>query len=159
MSITLRRGTIDVREPLSIISGTPLRRTFPDTVVRPALISDLPACEALHLEIHGYARTGELKGAIERKTATVAERNGKISGYATLIGFFGHAIGQTNDDLKALIAAAPEFAGPGFLLPSRNGALFRWCLEQGLRVVQPMTLMSTGLYSKPAGKFLPSIIC
>ncbi|MER3423912.1 MAG: GNAT family N-acetyltransferase, partial [Nitrospiraceae bacterium] len=46
----------------------------------------------------------------------------------------------------------------GFLLPTRNADLFRWCLEQGLRVVQPMTLMSQGLYQKPAGTFLPSIL-
>jgi hypothetical protein len=31
-------------------------------------------------------------------------------------------------------------------------------LLNGLRVVQPMTLMSTGLYNEPAGAFLPSVI-
>jgi hypothetical protein len=36
--------------------------------------------------------------------------------------------------LKALISAAKEFCGPGFLLPTRNGELFRWCLGDGLRV-------------------------
>lgn len=75
-----------------------------------------------------------------------------------MIGFFGHAIGEGNEDLKALIGAAPSFLGPGFLLPTRNSELLRWCLSKGLRVVQPMTLMSLGLYSEPAGAFLPSII-
>jgi hypothetical protein len=74
------------------------------------------------------------------------------------VGFFGHAAAETNDDMKALIAAAPEFPGPGFLLPTRNGDLMRWCLDEGLRVVQPMTLMSKGFYQEPKGAFLPSVL-
>jgi hypothetical protein len=46
----------------------------------------------------------------------------------------------------------------GFLLPTRNADLFRWCLENGLRVNQTATLMSIGLYNEPAGAFLPSIL-
>lgn len=65
---------------------------------------------------------------------------------------------EANEDLKALIAAAPEFAGPGFLVPTRNGELFRWCLAHGLRMAHPMTLMSVGLYNEPTGGFLPSIL-
>ena len=34
----------------------------------------------------------------------------------------------------------------------------RWCLEQGLRIVQPMTLMTLGRYETPDGAFLPSIL-
>jgi hypothetical protein len=64
----------------------------------------------------------------------------------------------TNEDLKALIAAAPAFQGSGILVPTRNAGLFRWCLENGLRVVQPMTLMTVGLYNEPAGAYLPSIL-
>jgi hypothetical protein len=70
----------------------------------------------------------------------------------------GHAVGESNEDLKALIGAAAAFAGPGFLLPTHNSELFRWCLQQGLRVVQPMNLMSLGLYNQPSGVFLPSIL-
>ncbi|HJU04246.1 MAG TPA: hypothetical protein VJ692_03775, partial [Nitrospiraceae bacterium] len=84
--------------------------------------------------------------------------NGRLTGYATLIGYFGHAVGESNEALKALIGAATVFHGPGFLLPTRNGELLRWCLEKGLRIVQPMTLMSRGLYNEPAGPFLPSIL-
>lgn len=80
-------------------------------------------------------------------------------GSAAAVAFFGHAVGETNDSLKALIGAAQSFPGPGFLLPTRNGELFRWCLDKGLRVVQPMTLMSVGLYNEPAGAFLPSVLC
>ena len=67
-------------------------------------------------------------------------------------------MGESNAELKALIGAASAFVGPGFLLPTRNGELFRWCLAHGLRVVQPMTLMSLGLYHEPQGAFLPSIL-
>ena len=53
---------------------------------------------------------------------------------------------------------APTFGGPGFLLPTRNGALLRWCLGLGLRIVQPMTLMTMGLYNEPQGAYLASIL-
>ena len=72
--------------------------------------------------------------------------------------FFGHAVGETNREIEALIGGAKEFAGPGFLLPKRNGELFRWCLQRGLRITQPMTLMSLGLYNKPAGPFSPLVV-
>ena len=67
-------------------------------------------------------------------------------------------IRKTIEDLKALIGAAPNFPGPGFLIPTRNSDLLRWCLENGLRLVQPMTLMSLGLYNEPDGAFLPSVL-
>ena len=60
--------------------------------------------------------------------------------------------------LVALIKNADAFLGPGILVPTRNAGLFRWCLESGLRVVQPMTLMTIGLYNEPAGTYLPSIL-
>jgi hypothetical protein len=48
-------------------------------------------------------------------------------------------------DLRARIAAPPSFTGSGFLLPSRNSELFRWCLDHGLRMTKAMVLMSIGL--------------
>ncbi len=90
-------------------------------------------------------------------SAHVAEHGGRITGYTTGIAFFAHSVGETNEDLKALIAAASEFAGPGFLLPARNGELYRWSLAHGLKVGQLMTLMTLGLYNEPAGAYLPSI--
>jgi GNAT superfamily N-acetyltransferase len=147
-----------VREPLSNIQGTPLRRDLPGYSVRPATGDDIAACNRVCIDLHGHHRGEELSDAIQQRTATVVERNGRITGYATLIGFFGHAVGYSNDDLKALIAAAPEFAGPGFLLPTRNAELLRWCIGEGLRIVQPLSLMSIGLYNEPQGAFLPSIL-
>jgi hypothetical protein len=90
--------------------------------------------------------------------ASVVEREGRITAYATVLAFFGHAVAETNTDLQALIASVDSFDGPGILVPSRNSALFRWCLANGLRVVQPLTLMTVGLYNEPAGAWLPSIL-
>src|SRR3712207_1232104 len=147
-----------VREPLSVMQGKALAAQIPGFAVRPAAKGDLDACNLVCFKVHGHDRGGELLDAIKRGTATVIEHRGRITGYATAIGFMGHAVGETNEELKALIGAAPEFLGPGFLLPSRNWELFRWCLEHGLRVVQPMTLMSIGLYNEPAGAFLASVL-
>ena len=148
----------DVREPLACMQGNALGVSVEGYVARPATKADLDDCCRLCEEVHGHDRRGELEEAIAKGIATVVEHDGRITGYATIIGFFGHALGETNKDLKALICAAKEFAGPGFLLPTRNGELFRWCLNNGLRVTQPMTLMSKGLYNDPSGAFLPSIL-
>ena len=148
----------DTREPLSLINGQALNLQMSSHVVRAANENDRAACNALCFRIHGHDRNAELVEAINQGTATVVEHEGRITGYATSVSFLGHAMGESNEDLKALIGAVTEFQGPGFLLPTRNSEVFRWCLEKGLRVIQPMTLMSKGLYNEPRGAFLPSII-
>jgi predicted N-acetyltransferase YhbS len=148
----------DVQEPLACLQGPPPKAVPPGRTVRPASSFDLQAADALARRVLGHDRGGELRDAVAEGTAAVVERAGRITGYTTGIGFLGHAVGDENDDVAALIAAAPAIAGPGLLLPTRNTALFRWCLAQGLRVVQPMTLMTLGPYREPAGAFLPSIL-
>lgn len=148
----------DVREPLACFQGPPLSVALPGCHVRLAVDSDIDACSRVCFGVHGHDRAGELRDAISQGTATVVERNGRITGYATVIGFFGHAVGEENADVQVLIGAAESFAHPGFLVPTRNSELFRWCLSQDLRVTQPMTLMSLGLYNEPSGAFLPSIL-
>jgi predicted N-acetyltransferase YhbS len=148
----------DVQEPLATIQGQALGLETPSYLVRLATAADLKACDLLCQRIHGLVRSRELSQAIRQGTATVVEHGGVITGYATSIGFCGHAVGESNEDLKALISAAKSFEGQGFLLPTRNSELFRWCLRQGFRIVQPMTLMSLGLYRQPANSFLPSIL-
>ena len=148
----------DAREPLSTIQGPPIGTTPPGLMVRLAAESDVAACDALCLAVHGHDRSAELQESITQGSATVVERHGCITGYATVVGFFGHSVAETNDDLKALIAAASTFAGPGFLLPTRNADVLRWCLAHGLRIVQPMTLMSVGLSQEPRGAFMPSVL-
>jgi predicted N-acetyltransferase YhbS len=157
LSLYAKLGFV-AREPLSTMQGAPLATQIPGYTVRPATERDLDACNQVCVKVHGHDRRGELLDAIKQGTATLVEHGGRITGYATPVAFFGHAVGETNEELKALIGAAPAFPGPGFLLPTRNGELFRWCLDHGLRVVQPVTLMSVGLYNEPAGAFLPSVL-
>lgn len=157
LSIYAKLGFV-VREPLACMQGTPIQKTPLGYRVRAAEPSDLGACNDLCARVHGHDRGGELNDAIQQGTAVVAESEGRIKAYASSIAFSGHAVGEANRDLQALIATATEFQGPGILVPTRNAGLFRWCLESGLRVVQPMTLMTTGLYNEPAGAYLPSIL-
>jgi predicted N-acetyltransferase YhbS len=148
----------DIREPLSCMQGQTLERSLPGCTVRPAKPDDANACNTLSRRVHGFDRGIELAQAIKQGTARVVERGGRVTGYTTHLAFYGHSTAETNLDLQALIASAESFAGPGILVPSRNSVLLRWCLANGLRVVQPMTLMSTGLYNDPAGAWLPSIL-
>ena len=147
----------DVREPLACMQGKTVQRSVAGCTVRAATASDVNACNRLSRRAHGFDRGGDLEQSIQRGTAKVVEREGRITAYASDLAFFGHATAETNPDLMALIASAESFGGSGILVPTRNNALFRWCLANGLRVVQPMTLMSLGLYSEPAGAWLPSI--
>ena len=146
------------REPLSVIQGPPLNAKLPGYEVRPAIKEDIAACTLLCRLVHGFDRDGELRDAIDAKTARVVEHMGRITGYAGDIAFFAHAVAETNQGLEALIGAAPAFPGPGFLLPTRNHQVFEWCLDRGLRLVMQTTLMTIGLYNEPAGAYLPSIL-
>jgi len=147
----------DVREPLSCVQGRTLIRTVPGCNVRAARAEDLAACNELAQQVHGFHRSREIEEGIEHGTALVVERGKRITGYASSLGFFGHATAETNLDLQALFTSVESFGGPGILVPSRNSAFLRWCLANGLRVVQPMTLMSLGLYNEPSGSWIPSI--
>jgi len=148
----------EVREHLSCLQGKAIDRRTDGYTVRAATNADLEACNALCRNVHGADRNGELRDAIAGGGVSVVERGGRITGYTTAIAFFGHTVCETTDDLKALIAAAKAFMGPGFLVPSRNGELLRWCLNHGLRVTQSLTLMTMGLYNEPSGAYLPSIL-
>jgi GNAT superfamily N-acetyltransferase len=146
------------REPLSVLQGPALNIKFAGYDVRPAGEADIATCNHLCRRVHGFERGAELREAISAHTARVVEHLGRVSGYATDLGFFAHAVAETNQDLKSLIAAAPAFQGPGFLLPTRNHEVFAWCLDSGLKLVMQMTLMSIGFYNEPAGAWLPSIL-
>jgi len=148
----------DSREPCSKMEGPRLGIRLPGYDVRPATEADRAACNALCRRIHGHDRDGELRNAIGQATARIVEHLGRVTAYASEIAFFGHAVAETNLGLQALIGAAPNFEGGGFLLPTRNGELFRWCLQHGLRLVHQMTLMTIGLYNEPAGAYLPSVL-
>ena len=147
-----------VREPLSVLQGRPPRLSVPGRAVRAARPKDRAACDELCARVHGHDRSHELEDAIAAGTAQVVERPERVSGYATGFGYGWHAVAETNEDLTALLGAAPEFIGLGILVPSRNAELLRWCLDRGLKIVQQSTLMTIGLYNEPAGAWLPSIL-
>jgi predicted N-acetyltransferase YhbS len=149
----------ETRETLSKMDGPPIKKRFAGYDVRPATEQDLEMCNNLCVRVHGHDRGGELHDAILAGTATVVERLGRITGYAGDVAFLSHSVGETSQDVIALIAASSNFSSSGgFLLPTRNGELFRWCLQNGLRLVHQMTLMTTGLYNEPAGAYLPSVL-
>jgi len=148
----------DAREPLSVMQGPAIKKKLEGCLVRPAATEDLDACNRVCMKVHGHDRGGDLADSIAQGTAAVVERHGRITAYCSSLAFFGHAVAETNLDLQALIAAGDAFGGPGILVPTRNAELFRWCLANGLRVVEPMTLMTLGLYNEPAGAYLPSIL-
>jgi len=140
------------------MQGPAIKKKLEGCSVRPAGPEDLDACNRVCVQVHGHHRGGDLADSIANGTAAVVERHGRITAYCSSLAFFGHAVAETNLDLQALISAAEGFGGSGILVPTRNAELFRWCLANGLRVVEPMTLMSVGLYNEPAGAYLASIL-
>ena len=148
----------DVCEPLSVVYGQPVGVSVEGYKVRAATEDDRAACNRLCLKVHGHERGQDFTDGVTMGTAMVVEHDGRITGYTTMLGYFGHTVCETNEDMKALVGAAESLPEPGFLLPTRNSEMLRWCLRHGLRVVQPMTLMSMGLYNEPRGAFMPGII-
>lgn len=148
----------EVRALVACMQGPPPHLAVPGYQVRTGTASDITAIDALCSHVHGHHRHGEVTDSISKGACLIVEHDDQISGYSAGLGFFNHSLGETNEDLKALIAAAPAFAGPGILVPAANTSLFRWCLDHGLRIVQMMTLMTIGLYNHPAGSYLPSVL-
>ena len=146
-----------IREPLSVLQGTPPAVAIPGLGVRPAREADLEACGSLCTRVHGHDRNAELRDALLAGSACVVERPGRISGYATGFGYGWHAVAETTEDLIALLGSAEAFMGLGILVPSRNTELLGWCLANGLTIVQQSTLVTIGLYNEPTGAWLPSI--
>jgi GNAT superfamily N-acetyltransferase len=145
------------RELIATMQGPRLSGFDGGATVRPATVADVDDAARVCEAVHGHTRTGEFRDAIAHGSAMVVERLGRVTGYSSAMAFFGHTVAESNLDMKCLIAGAQSFGGPGILVPARNADLFRWCLNNGLRVVHTMTLMTIGLYSEPAGPYLPSV--
>jgi predicted N-acetyltransferase YhbS len=146
------------RYPLSIMQGKPLGQRFPGYEVRRATAADADACSALHRRIHGFERAQEVEESVRHDRLMVVEHLGSITGYTNGVGFFTHTVADANRSLMALIAAAPDFSGPGFFVPTTNFEVFNWCLQQGLRLVAQATYMTTGLFNEPDGAWLPGVL-
>lgn len=147
-----------IQAPIVILQGKKVECEIAYVRVRQAKLSDVEDINQLCEKVHGHNRKQEVIDAIKQKNAKVVERGGKITGYTTEVSFFGHTVGETNEDIKALIAATKEYKGAGFLLPSTNHELLTWCLNNNLRVVMSMVYMTVGLYNRPDGAYLPGIL-
>ena len=146
------------REPVSVLQGKPLRAKISglrssssDGRRRGRLRQGLPSGPWVRSRLR-ITRRGQPERRIGRRTSRAYHRLHDRD------CFFGHSVAETNQDLMALIGAAPEFGGPGFLLPTRNHEVFKWCLEAGLKLASQMTLMTMGLYNEPTGPYLPSAL-
>lgn len=163
LSLALYAGLgFDAREPLALLSGRPKSGPMPACAARRLTADDLDAADALARRVTGFDRGVDLRAALARGSAVAVERGGRLAGYMTAPDFWllNHAAAETEADLRALIlgAASLTSAPVSFLLPIRRAALFRWCLDQGFRVIKPMTLMSLGGYAEPDGGYLPSVM-
>src|SRR5260370_20331758 len=54
----------EIREPLSVMIGPPIKESVPGYKVRPATDADLEACNRLCAVVHGHDRNRGLRGAI-----------------------------------------------------------------------------------------------
>jgi predicted N-acetyltransferase YhbS len=151
----------DVKEPVAVVTGKPRSEPATDVEVRPLQDDDLGGCEELCTKVHGYERTNELRDAKQAFTPFVALREEKIVAYASAVSFWpmNHGVAETDEDMKALLlgASAAVEEQLAFLVPLRSG-LFRWCLEEGLRLVKPMNLMALRDYREPDGAWIPSVL-
>lgn len=158
-SITLyaRMGFI-AREPVLVLEGTPKSSPPEGIEVRLLKLSDLDAANELCRKVHGIDRAGDTEEAIKEETAYGSFRLGRLSGYASAVSRRGHGVAVSEEDLQAIILTAGRDRGRpiSFLLPSRQGDLLRWCLNEGFKIVYPSTLMTIGFYQEPDGVYFIS---
>lgn len=151
----------DVKEPLGVIGGTPSSRPAAGIEVRELGEEDLDECAALCERVHGFDRRHELRDAIDHFKPFVAVRDGRITAYASSVVFWplNHGVAESDEDMQALLvgAAALVEAPIELLVPLRSG-LFRWCLDENLRLVKPVNLMALGEYQEPRGSWFPSVL-
>lgn len=141
----------EVRKPLVCMQG-------PDVegyAVRPATPADLEDCNRLCRAVHGHDRSGDVSDAIGQSVAVVVEHSGRVTGYTTGLAFFGHSVGETSEDVKALIGSATGFGA------SRPGAQRRVVsvLPHSRAAYDPSNdAHDHWPYNEPAGSYLPSIL-
>ncbi len=153
---------LQVRELVLLLAGQP--QSEPDGAVEVRVLdaADLAACEQLYADVHGHERGAEIRDSLADPLCAplVAVRGGKVVAYATTLTYFpaAHAVARSEADLRQLILGAAALAGRplSFLVPASQGATLRWCLDQRLRIVKPMSYMTLSDYRRPTGPWLPS---
>ena len=161
MSLYAKLG-FDVKEPVVMVAGVVKGEVPAGVEVRPICATDFEQCADLCRKTHGIERTNELKSTPPFLTSFVAVREGRVTAYASAPHFWAlnHGVAESEEDMQAVLTGAGNLSDGqplSFLLPTRQTNLFRWCLKQGMRVIKPSTLMSTGRYEEPRGCFLPSV--
>ena len=143
----------EVRDPVVKMEGR-LRGSAPaGGEVGPLRPGDVEACRELCRRVHGVERNLELMDGLEFDTALGVRRDGRLTGYASAVSPAGHGLAETLEDLERLIFhdQSRTWEPVSLLVPIRQAGLFRWCLEQGMKAVKPMTLMTRGRYQEPHG--------
>ena len=152
----------EVKEALGLMEGKLKGEVPAGVTVRPLKEEDYEACAELCRKVHGFDRVNELKNTPPFLTSFVALRDDRVIAYASAPHFWplNHAVAETEEDMYALLLGTGELVPDqpiAFLLPTRQSAFFRWCLQQGMRVIKPMTLMTMGEYQEPRSCYLPSV--
>ncbi len=151
-------------EPLFLLEGRPHSFSSRNAggIVRPMTVEDLHCCASLCRSVHGFDRTHGLRDILrwELRTPFVYEREGRITAYISSAynWTWNHGVAETAEDMQALLLGAAQASESplSLIVPPRQSAFFRWCLEEGLRIVKPLTLMATS-YQEPRGCWFPSI--
>jgi predicted N-acetyltransferase YhbS len=152
------KAGFNLREPLLVVTNTALTHAVENSGLRQATLGDGSDCASLCRKAYGFARKAELNEAISNNMAAVLERKDRIVGYACSIGFRGHAVASTVEDLTVLVAHAPKSLGAGLFIPTRNGALLRWLFHNGARALWPAAILSIGDFHEPTIPYLPSML-
>ena len=151
----------DVREPMVLIEGAVKGDVPAEVEVRPIHDEDYDACGELCRTVVSFDRLNELRKTPPMPSPFVCLRSGRLTGYTSApeMWAMNHAVAETEEDMRALLVGAGNQCTKPFslLLPTRQSALFRWCLKNGMRVIKPLTLMSMGDYREPRGCYLPSV--
>lgn len=150
----------EVKEPLARMVGRPRTVATADAGVRRLAPGKLDACAALYREVHGIDRSEDLRDAFRLFDVYGLERGGRLTActYAFSPGGLAWGVAREESGMRALLGgvAALRPAPIGFLLPTRQASLLRWCLDEGMRAEKPLTLMARGAYQEPRGGWFPS---
>lgn len=151
----------EVKESLFLLTGRPKTHVSPQGIdVRPFTLGETNLCAELCANIYGFERTQEVLDALKFSIPFVAMRGNHLIGYSSSMTMLmtNHCVAKTEEDMKALILGIAKLTSESlvFLLPVNQMELFRWCLEEGFRIVKPFTLMSKGEYFEPNGIYCPS---
>ena len=107
--------------------------------------------------IMATAEPDATKRDVYQRLAEVEDRHVEI--WADLLAKYGHTLPRYRPGIRTrMLAALGRQFGPGFLLPTRNHEVFKWCLDNELKLTFQMTLMTIGLYNEPSGAYMPSVL-